>query len=246
MNTSITNLTNGILYNFEIAAVNKFGTSKWTANPRQIIPAGIPLPPLITNVTISNPGSEALVHVYWNNAESNGRPVLFYKVYARAYYSLALLHLVEQERKVRDCCNVTLESFHIGQSYEICISTVTTFGSSQMQCWQKGKIIPYPSLRPGKPERIFAHAGDQNVSLYFAPSPSNGMPVSQYVIALKENRNLNVTINLPVVTIGGCICKSTWEYGENFFHGCSNPIDGLFDLCFAAGQSGGVDSVCRR
>jgi hypothetical protein len=170
--TIITSLTNGQLYNFQVAAVNVIGSSPYSevvsATPN--IPAGPPID-LLCSKTF-NPFLQSLTYNFsWSPPDTGGLPIISYTF---NYQQLDVLPPITSDITIN---NIQTESY----SFTIYIYDMSVYGFQVAAVNSVGQG-PYAPFQIDAPTDLIATPGILSVSLSWTAPMTGGMPVIEYTI----------------------------------------------------------------
>jgi outer membrane protein OmpA-like peptidoglycan-associated protein len=173
---TVSSLTNGTPYEFEVAAVNSVGQGSFSSPSGPLTPTGPPSAPVITGVTPSD-GSLSLVF----NAASSSLPILDYQ------YSLD-----DGATWVSGGVTsspLTLNGLTNGTAYSVLLRAVSSAGDGPASAPADGT----PSALPGAPTITSITPGGDGTSLGvdFVPGYTGGSPIISYQVATSVGAGTN-------------------------------------------------------
>ena len=172
---TITGLTNGVSYSFAVAAINSIGTgSAVSSNP--IIPAGVPITPVIASLT---PG-QAKTIVAWSPTAGNGASVTSYQATATA-------------AGVTKTCSATTTTFCAvtgltnGTTYSFTLTATNAVGTSSASA----AMTAMPVAPPNAPTGLTLTPGAGSVTVAWTAPSTNGSPITGYTASVTPGATVN-------------------------------------------------------
>ncbi|MDR1266334.1 MAG: fibronectin type III domain-containing protein [Propionibacteriaceae bacterium] len=176
--TIIASLTNGVAYEFRLAAVNAIGTSVWSA-PVQATPNGLlpgsPSQPL----NLAAVAGDSEVGLSWA-APANGAPILAYVVAHKAAADSDWTIVQTDSPLTR----ATVQSLTNGVTYDFKLAAVNAIGQGQWSDTVQAVPDASAGRTPSAPLALTATAGDAEVGLSWT-APATGAPILGYAVAYK-------------------------------------------------------------
>ncbi len=185
---TVTGLTNGTPYTFEVYAVNDGGTGPVSDASDPVTPATLPDAPTIGVAT----GDNASATIAWTPpADNGGDPVTGYVITPSSGTPIT----------VGNVTSYVLGGLSNGTAYTFQVAAITAAGTS-LQSTASNSVTPSPTA-PGAPTILTATAGNASVSLAWAtPTDNGGSAVTGYVIT--PTSGLPVTVgNITTYTVTG-------------------------------------------
>jgi fibronectin type 3 domain-containing protein len=199
-----TSVVNGLLYWYEIAAVNSIGDG-WLSNSVEATP-GTPSPPL----SLSYEEGAGSINLTWSPPlTDNGSPIIEYRVFTGPF-GTTLLTTVESSTTYFKVTGITNSN-----QYFFTIRAVNNNGMSESSNWVSIQMPPHP------PSNLTAIAGNGFVNLNweFIPS-SGGQPVYMCNILRKGGNETDWTI---IGTVDG----TTTRFNDSHEDGHNGPLNGV-------------------
>jgi len=173
LNTTLTGLTNGVTYNFQVKAGNANGESDWST-----IESGIPQavatapdPPTITSID----SGDSLLTINWSTPNNNGSEILFYTINNTDGY-------ITPDISANGSSNsIIVPSLNNGWNYNFRIRAQNAIGFSDWSTIESGTPLgPQVPSQIGKPS---LESGDSKLKLYWEkPNNNDIIPVIYYEI----------------------------------------------------------------
>ena len=185
---TVTGLTNGTPYTFEVYAVNGGGTGPVSDASASVTPAALPDAPTIGVATAENEGAT----VGWTPPVNNGGdPVIGY----------VITPSVGSPITVGNVTTAQLAGLTNGTAYTFQVAATTAAGTG-LQSAASNSVTPNPTV-PDVPTIVTATAGNASVALVWAaPVDDGGSAVTGYVIT--PSSGLPVTVgNVTSYTVTG-------------------------------------------
>jgi hypothetical protein len=214
---NIGGLSNGVSYQFEVAAVDAVGTSPFSAPSNTVTPfvPSVPLPP--TNIVAVAHDSSATVQ--WTGVpdyQNGGFPIQVYKVEVE-------IDGVEtgQVLDVSPLFNTaTVPGLNNGTTYTFVVVATNQIGDSALSL-PSNAVTPAaasPAAVPGEPTLVTAVAGNASATVnWTAPVSDGGSPITGYMIVPLINNSPTVLSNVvpapaTSATITGLINGNTYTF----------------------------------
>jgi fibronectin type 3 domain-containing protein len=186
--TTITGLSNGVSYDFAVAAHNSVGIGAKSETDSATPAAPVVTPGAPTNL-LASPG-DALVHLSWIAPTNNGGAAIDYYVVYRNDQDVA--HVTGIARTINGLTN--------GISYEFAVAAHNSAGigtkSSVVRATPLATVVT-----PGAPTNLVATPGDRQVKLsWTAPANNGGATIDYYVVYQNNVDVAHVTGAMKAVT----------------------------------------------
>ncbi len=185
---TVTGLTNGTAYLFQVAAVNGVGAGNWSSNPSTVSPRTVPAVPISVTGTAGNGN----VLLNWAAPANNGGSVI--TDYAVQYSSnggsswTTFQHSASRETTAR------VTGLNNGTNYLFQVGAVNAAGTGN---WSSSSVAITPRTIPRAPSNIISAVGDSQVSLsWTAPSTNSGSAITDYVVQYSNDGGSSWT-NVP-------------------------------------------------
>ncbi len=184
---TVTGLTNGTPYTFEVYAVNSYGTSPVSSPSAAVTPATVPGAPTIDSAT---PGSGSVMLTWSAPADDGGSPVTGYHVSVGGGGTTDLGNVT----------SYTVTGLTNGTSYTFTIWATNAIGDGATV--DSGAVTP-TATAPGAPTIDSATAGHQKVTLtWSAPADDGGSSITGYVITPSVGSPISVGVVTTYVVTG--------------------------------------------
>ncbi|MGN6696131.1 MAG: fibronectin type III domain-containing protein [Aquihabitans sp.] len=168
---TITGLTNGTAYTFEVAATTAAGTGAASARSSAVTPRTVPGAP--TNVT-GTPGN-ASVGLSWTAPASNGGSAITGYTVTPYDGATALTPVVFSSAATSQ----TISGLTNGTAYTFKVKATNAAGTGP-DSTASGPVVP--RTVPGKPTGVTGTPGNGSVDLSWTAPPANGAPITGYTI----------------------------------------------------------------
>lgn len=185
---TITGLTNGVSYNFDVTAVNADGESAPSAPSNTVTPSTVPGAP--TAVT-SSEGSSSNINVSWTAPASNGGSALTsYNIYV---YNATNTTLVEEITGLSAASTTaSITGLTIGTSYDFTVSAVNANGEGVQSAPSNATTL---LADPNAPTGVSAVAGNGQATVsWTAPSSNGGSAITSYDVYVYSGATLVATV----------------------------------------------------
>ncbi|MGI9447900.1 MAG: fibronectin type III domain-containing protein, partial [Pirellulales bacterium] len=172
---TVTGLDNGVVYNFEVVAVNAVGSS-----PAATVSAEpFELPGVVQNLTASNTGNS--VNLTWSApASDGGSDITDYVVQYRLGSSSTWLTYTDG---VSTGLSANVTGLSVGQSYEFQVAAITRFGTG---AYAQSGTVTFGSVAPA-PARVSAWRDGNNIQvLWDRVTMPAGVTFQYYQIQYRE------------------------------------------------------------
>jgi titin len=185
---TVTGLTNGTAYTFEVYAVNNGGTGPVSAASAPVTPAALPDSPTIGVATAVNQSAT----VVWTPPVNNGGdPISGY----------IIVPSIGSAITVGNVTSYALVGLTNGTAYTFRVAAITAAGTG-LQSAPSNSVTPNPTA-PGLPTIVSAAAGNARVALVWtAPADNGGSAVTGYVITPSSGSPVTVG-NVTSYTVTG-------------------------------------------
>ena len=173
---TVTGLTNGTSYYFQVAAHSQFGNGAYgSATPAPVTPAGAPAAP--TNLV--GVEGESQVTLTWTAAEANGSAVTDYEV---GYSSNGGTNWTSFPHAASAATTQTVTGLTNATAYVFRVRAVNGVGSGTWSS-TSAPVTPVAATAPDAPTGLGVVVGDRMVTLnWTAPLIDGGRPVSDYQV----------------------------------------------------------------
>jgi len=171
---TVTGLTNGTSYVFQIAAVNGVGTGNWSSSPPAVTPRTVP------TVTTSVIGTAAngQILLSWTAPSSNGGSQI--TDYTIRYVASGGIRWITVPRTASTATTATVTGLNNGTAYEFQVAAVNAAGTG---VWSSFSPMITPRTTPAMPTTVVGIAGNGQVSLnWTAPTNNGGSAITDYSI----------------------------------------------------------------
>jgi hypothetical protein len=159
---TITGLTNGTAYSFQVAAINEIGDSAESSPSQSVTPATIPAAPSKPSVTRANKG----VQIRWSTPADNGSPITGYKV----------SWLKGSQTCTSSPCTVT--NLQNGTRYVFSVSAINAIGESASS---ENSVQVIPAATPGAPRSVSAKSTARGqATLKIGAALANGDAITRF------------------------------------------------------------------
>jgi hypothetical protein len=174
--TTVTGLTNGTAYRFRVAAVNNFGTGKYSTEVTET-PRAVPAAP--TN--LSGTAGNAQVALSWTVPGNNGGAAI--TDYVVEYKTTAALTWTTFPDGTSTGTTATVTGLTNGTDYLFRVSAVNSVGTGTASA----VAGPYtPAMPASAPTGLLATFGNGSVGLsWTVPSSNGGAAITDYVVEYK-------------------------------------------------------------
>ena len=173
---SVTGLTNGKSYTFQVAAKNALGTGP-SSTPSSAIVVGAPLAPVTAAV-----GSSGKAVVSWSAPANNGASITGYVVstYLGSVVQTAKTHMLTcSPQPCSPACTWTVTGLTNGSSYSFQVSALNSRGSGPSGATT---ITVGPAAAPGVPTDVHAVAGAGRATLTWTVPANGSATITSYAV----------------------------------------------------------------
>ena len=172
---TVTGLTNGSPYTFDVAATNAFGTGPASARTGVVTPGLVPGAPTIGTVT----GGNASATVAWTAPAANGTPVTGYTV--KAYVGSGTTP-VQTLTAAATATSLVVSGLANGTAYTFDVAATNAVGTGPASA-RSAAVTPAAPPAIGAPTITSAIRGNAQVSLAWAPpAVTGGAAITGYVV----------------------------------------------------------------
>ncbi|MEI8051122.1 MAG: fibronectin type III domain-containing protein [Actinomycetes bacterium] len=244
---TISGLTNGDAYSFDVTATNGVGVSPASASSALVTPAGPPGAP--TNVA-GRPG-DARVAVVWSPPNSNGSAITGYDVTAQDVTdSNSSTNGATCTTTGATICTFT--GLTNGDSYTFTVTATNGVGTGASSA-SSAQVTP--AGLPRAPTGVLAQAADTNVSISWTAAVANGSAITGYrVVATDEtnaasstNESTCTTNGATTCTISGLTNGDAYSFDVTATNGVGvSPASASSALVTPAGPPGAPTNVAGR
>ena len=169
----INGLTNGVSYSIKMKSVTANGESAAGLESESFIPCGIPIAPVITNVSYAN--DQLTIHFIEEN--TNGKPAIdhLYSIDGGMYFTTSQLS-----------SPLIISNLTSGGNSTVRIKTVTDAGTS-VASNQSNSFIPYSM--PAEPTITSVVSQDKALAVHFVDGSFNGTTLIGYKYKLNDDES---------------------------------------------------------
>lgn len=164
---TVTGLTNGYTYEFEVTAVNVMGAGPASSPSNAVLVAGPPSAP--TGVTASPGNSQATVN--WTGSSSTGGTGLTITGYTVSGYN-ATTSSAQGSCTTGGATSCIVSGLTNGDSYTFTVTATNSAALTSASSASSPAVVP--STTPGAPTSLSTALGNGSVTVYFSPPASNG------------------------------------------------------------------------
>jgi hypothetical protein len=184
---TITGLTNGITYSIVVQAINRIGEG--SSIPANGTPATVPGAPQITEITR---GNGQLTVIFTPPSLTGGSPITGYQYSVNNGLNwVSAGTIVSQDPPTE---SFTITGLTNGQLYPVVIRAVNIIGAGISSNTESGT----PATVPDAPRITRIIPGDQQLTVYFAPSFNGGSPITGYQYSTDNGVNFEPQVDLPL------------------------------------------------
>jgi len=195
---TVTGLTNGTSYVFDVAAVNAIGTGTFSAASSSVTPATTPDPP----TSVVGTSGPAQVSVAWTPGATGGSAVTSYTV----RYSTDGGSTWTTVGTAFDASPAVVTGLANGTPYVFEVLSTNDVGSSS---YSTASDAVTPAAVPDVPTDLSATRGNASASVSWTAPAANGSPITSYAVRYSSN--------------GG----TTWTTASGSFGGSPATVTGL-------------------
>ncbi len=215
---TVTGLTNGVVYNFSVAAANIVGIGDYSSETSQVVPvpaATVPGTPNITSVT----RGDTEVTVNWSAPSSNGSAITTY--YIQPYAAGSLFNIIST---ASTATSYTVPGLTNGTSYTFSVAAVNGVGTGSYSS-QSSSVTP--AGLPGTPSTPTTTAGDTQVTVNWSAPSSNGSAITGYSIVVFSNFSVirTVTSGSTSVIVTGLTNGTSYAFQVAAVNGVGRGAD---------------------
>jgi uncharacterized repeat protein (TIGR01451 family) len=191
--TTVTGLTDGVSYQFEVLASNTLGSSPFSAPSNTVTPQAITMPGAPTNVVAV--AGNASASVAWTAPSSDGGSAI------TSYTVTALSGGVATGITARvqaPSTGVVVSGLTNGTAYTFTVHATNAIGSGQ-ESLPSAQVTPSAITVPGTPTGVTAVPGNAQATVsWLAPASNGGSPITSYTVTTQSG-------GAPIapVTLGG-------------------------------------------
>jgi surface protein len=181
---TVTGLTAGTAYIFQVAAVNAAGTGSYSTSSSSVTPYTTPGAP----TGISGTSGNTQVSLSWTAPSDNGGALI--TDYAIQYSSNGGPWIPYTDG-VSDSTNAVVTGLANGTEYTFQVAAINAAGTGTYSASSLGVT---PVTTPGAPTSVIGTPGDGQVSLsWTAPSSNGGSAITDYVVQYSSNNGTDWT-----------------------------------------------------
>jgi titin len=176
---TVTGLSNGTSYLFQVAAVNIVGAGSRSSSSSAVTPRTVPAVP----TSVVGAADSRQVSLSWTEPSSNGgSPITDYTI---QYSSNGGSNWTTFPHSASTATTATVRSLTNGTSYLFKVAAVNAAGAGN---WSANSDAVMPLAVPTVPTSVIGTAGNGQVSLsWAAPSSNGGSPITDYTVAYSSN-----------------------------------------------------------
>ena len=228
---TITGLTNGVAYNFEVRAVNALGNSSWASTAQTTTPSGVPGEVVTSDAVV---GDGTLTFDYALSSDG-GSPVTDYQ-YRYSYNPRGVGIYTNftswiSMNTTSDSTNLVMSNLHNGDAYVVQIRAVNANGYSTyrgtVNNWASGTPVTFP----GAPTISTVTTDNGKITLGLTPpTDDGGSSIVHYMYQLSTNGGSTwstATATFPTnnsVTILGLGNNTTYKVRVCANNGSTNTV----------------------
>ena len=185
---TVTGLTNGTGYRFDVAAVNAVGAGSASAKSALVTPTFAP-PGVVTGVTgvagpVGGPGL-GTVSLTWSPASTGAAPITSYEVQKALVAATPAWAVAGSVPGTTTGLDVT--GLATGASWVFRVRAVNAAGPGPWSAPSAPVVVPVPTTVPGGPSAVVGTAGESSVALsWSAPADDGGSPILGYRVQVYE------------------------------------------------------------
>lgn len=225
---TVTGLTNGLDYLFEVAAVNNRGVGAWSAPSDPVTPATIPGAP--TGVAGASTGTSQQVQITWTApADNGGNSVKDYVV----QYALDDEEPSWQTftHDASTTASATISGLTNDVPYLFRVAAVNDAGQGDFSA-NSAPITPL-GVAPGAPTNVAGTFGNQQVTVTWnAPSDDGGTPLTDYQIRYSSDSGSNWS---EAVAVGATFADRSFAVT-----GLTNGLTYIFEVAAVNNRGAGA------
>lgn len=175
---TVTGLTNGTSYIFQVAAVNTWGTGSFSASSFAQVPFTTPSAPS----GVAGSASNGQVAVTWSAPATNGRAVTDYLIQFSSNSGSTWSTFVDG---TSTSTSATVTGLANGTAYVFRVAAVNLAGASS---YSTASTAVTPQSAPSLPLNVAGSGGNARVTLVWsAPSSNGGRSITDYLVRYSSN-----------------------------------------------------------
>ena len=179
---TVTGLTNGTPYVFEVRAVNSAGNGAWSVSSGVVTPAGFAAAPTGLGATAGN----AQVALAWAAPASNGGAAI--SDYAVQYSSDNGTSWTTFAHAASAATSITVTGLTNGTAYIFQVAAVNSAGTGKYSQASSPVVPVAPVVAPDAPTGVTGTRGDTSVALsWTAPASNGGAAITSYRVIYSSN-----------------------------------------------------------
>jgi large repetitive protein len=173
---TVTGLTNGVSYDFQVQAVNAMGASPWTATVSATPAAPVTMPGIPQNLAGAR-GNQQVTLTWDPPADDGGSPILDYA------YEWRVAGGSWSSPISPAASGVVVSGLANGTQYEFRVRARNAIGSGS---WAAG-VLATPATAPGAPTGLAPTPGNTQVALaWSAPGSNGGAVIDDYIVQYRS------------------------------------------------------------
>ena len=184
---TVTGLTNGVTYTFQVTAKNSFGSSAASAESAPVLVLGLPG---VASAPVATAGVRGEVHLAWTDPTETGGVALI--DYAIEYRKTTDTAWTIYPHTPSPAAGIVINGLSTGSTYVFRVAAKNPLGAGPASAISNAVIV---IAAPTPPTGVVAKAGDKVVNLsWTAPVTSNGSPITDYVIEFRKATEATWTV----------------------------------------------------